>query len=113
VTSFHPGQARSQIRLLKQVLPDLTRLAILGDADVPDTSPNLNKAAANAEGLRAQVLLPGGAEDLDGAFAAFRDEGADALLSLEVPRTSTYGARITELAAAARLPTMFGRDLAR
>jgi putative ABC transport system substrate-binding protein len=113
VTSFDPGQARSQIRLLKQVLPGLTRLAILGDAGVPDTLPNLNKAAANAEGLRAQVLLLGGEEDLDGAFAAFRDEGADALLSLEVPRTSTYGGRIAELAAAARLPTMFGRDLAR
>jgi putative tryptophan/tyrosine transport system substrate-binding protein len=113
VTSFDPGQAMSQIRLLKQVLPGLTRLAILGDAGVPDTLPNLNKAAANAEGLRAQVLLLGGEEDLDGAFAALKDAGADALLSLEVPRTSTYGARITELATAARLPTMFGRDLAR
>jgi len=112
VTSFDPDQARSQIRLLKQVLPGLTRLAILGDAGVPDTLPDLNKAAATAEGLRSQVLLAG-AEDLDGAFAAFKDEGADALLCLEVPRTSTYGGRIVELAAAARLPTMFGRDLAR
>lgn len=112
-TNFDPGQARSQIKLLKQVLPRLSRLAILGDAGVPDTLPNLNRAAAEAEGLHPQVLLLRGAEDLDGAFAAFRDEGADALLSLEVPRTSTYGGRIAELAVAARLPTMFGRDLAR
>ena len=113
VTNFNPDQARSQIQILKQALPGLARLAILGDAGVPDTLPNLNRAAAEAEGLRPQVLLLKDAEDLDKAFSAFRDEGADALLSLEVPRTSTYGRRIAELAAAARLPTMFGRDLAR
>ena len=112
-TNFDPGQARSQIKLLKQVVPGLTRLAILGDAGVPDTLPNLNRAAAEAEGLSAQVLLLRGVEDLEGAFGAFQDAGAGALLSLEVPRTSTYGERIAALAAAARLPTMFGRDLAR
>ena len=112
-TNFDPGQARSQIKLLKQVVPGLTRLAILGDADVPDTLPNLNRAAAEVEGLAPQVLLLRGAEDLAGAFVAFQDGGAGALLSLEVPRTSTYGGRIAALAAAARLPTMFGRDLAR
>ncbi len=113
VTNFNPDQARSQIQILKKALPGLARLAILGDAGVPDTLPNLNRAAAEAEGLHPQVLLLKDAEDLDKAFSAFRDEGADALLSLEVPRTSTYGRRIAELAAAARLPTMFGRDLAR
>ena len=113
VTSFDPEQARSQIRILKQALPGLSRLAILGDAGVPDTLADLNRAAAEALGLRPQVVLLRGVDDLDGAFAAFRDEGAGALLSLEVPRTSTYGGRIAELAAAARLPTMFGRDLAR
>jgi len=113
VTNFNPGQARSQIQIFKKALPGLARLAILGDAGVPDTLPNLNRAAAEAEGLRPQVLLLKDAENLNKAFSAFRDEGADALLSLEVPRTSTYGRRIAELAAAARLPTMFGRDLAR
>ena len=114
VTNFNPGQASSQIQILKKALPELGRLAILGDAGVPDTLPNLNRAAAEDEGLRPQVvLLKGGAEDLDEALSVFRDQGADALLSLEVPRTSTYGRRIAELAAAVRLPTMFGRDLAR
>jgi putative tryptophan/tyrosine transport system substrate-binding protein len=113
VTNFSPNQARSQIQILRKALPGLARLAILGDAGVPDTLPNLNRAAAEAEGLRPQVLLLKDAEDLDKAFSAFRNEGADALLSLEVPRTSTYGRKIAELAAAARLPTMFGRDLAR
>lgn len=113
VTNFDPDQASRQIQILKQAVPSLTRLAILGDAGVPDLLPNLNRAAAEAEGLRPHVLLLKDAEDVDRAFAAFRDDGADALLSLEVPRTSTYGRRIAELAKAARLPAMFGRDLAR
>ena len=58
-------------------------------------------------------MLLRGAEDIEDAFAAFKSEGANALLSLEVPRTSTHGGKIAELAASMRLPTMFGRDLAR
>jgi putative ABC transport system substrate-binding protein len=113
VTSFDPGQARSQIRILKETLPGLSRLAILGDAGVPDILPNLYKAAAEADHLSPHVILLTGADDLQGAFAAFRDRGADALLSLEVPRTSTYGRRISDMATEALMPTMFGRDLAR
>jgi putative ABC transport system substrate-binding protein len=113
VTNFDPAQARTQIRILKQTVPGLSRLAILGDAGVPDTLPNLYTVEAEAAGLHSQVILLRGAEDIEEAFAAFRGEGADALLSLEVPRTSTHGGKIAELALSARLPTMFGRDLAR
>jgi putative ABC transport system substrate-binding protein len=113
VTNFDPAQARTQIRILKQTVPDLSRLAILGDAGVPDTLPNLYTVEAEAAGLHPQVVLLRGAEDIEEAFAAFRSEGADALLSLEVPRTSTHGGKIAERAVSARLPTMFGRDLAR
>jgi len=83
VTNFDPAQARIQISILKQTVPNVARLAILGDAGVPDILPNLYTTEA------------------------------DALLSLEVPRTSTHGGKIAELAVSARLPTMFGRDLAR
>ncbi|AGB71378.1 MULTISPECIES: ABC transporter substrate-binding protein [Rhizobium] len=113
VTNFDPAQAMTQIKILKQTLPNLARLAILGDAGVPDTLPNLYTAEAEAAGLHPQVVLLRGVEDIEGAFEAFRGEGAHALLSLEVPRTSTHGRKITELAVSARLPTMFGRDLAR
>ena len=69
--------------------------------------------AATAEGLRSDVRLLSGLDDVVPAIAAFLREGAGALLVLEVPRTSTYGRTIAELAHEARLPTMFGRDLAR
>ncbi|GGE07986.1 ABC transporter substrate-binding protein [Rhizobium anhuiense] len=112
-TNYDPEQAKKQIRILKQTVPGLSRLAILGDAGVPDTLPNLYMAEARAAGLSPQMVLLKGSEDIEEAFATFTGQQADALLSLEVPRTSTYGARIIEGAVSARLPTMFGRDLAR
>ncbi|MET3754212.1 putative ABC transport system substrate-binding protein [Rhizobium binae] len=112
VTNFDPEQARTQISILKQTVPNLSRLAIMGDAGVPDTLPNLYTAEAEAAGLRPQMVLLRGAEDIEAAFAAFRSDGAEALLSLEVPRTSTHGEQIAERAMSARMPTMFARDLA-
>jgi putative ABC transport system substrate-binding protein len=110
VTNFDPGQAREELRLLKRLIPDLRRIAILGDAGVPDALPRVACAAAKAEGLHAQVLLPRDLVELEDAFVAMRDGCADALVALSVPIVSTYGRRIAELAEAARLPTMFARD---
>lgn len=112
-TSYDPGQARRQVQLLKQVVPALSRLAILGDAGVPKLLVEHSVAAAEATGLRSDVRLLGGADDVVPAIAAFRHAGNQALLVLEVPRTSTHGSAIAELAHEAGLPTMFGRDLAR
>ena len=54
---------------------------------------------------RLRVAAPG--PDLEGAFAALRQEHADALLILEEPVVGVHAKRIAELAARDRLPTMF------
>jgi putative ABC transport system substrate-binding protein len=112
-TTFDPEQAQTQIRLLKEALPGITRLAILADAGTGGVLPELNRVAAEAEGLRPQIIrLRGPMPDLDAAFAAMKDERADAALGVEEPILFAHGRRIAEMAAAARLPTMFVRDLA-
>jgi putative ABC transport system substrate-binding protein len=75
--------------------------------------PNLASAAAKAEGLDTHIFLLRSEGDLAPAFAEFTTTGADALLCLEVPRTTTYGAEIVRLATTARLPAIFARDHAR
>jgi len=112
-TNFDPGQIVEQVRLLKRAAPGRRRLAVLGDAGVPDTLPRLAKAAAEAAGLDVVTHLLSGEDDVAPAFAKFAAANAGALLCLEVPRTTTYGARIVQLAIAARLPAIFGRDHAR
>ena len=112
-TNFDPEQIGEQIRLLKRVVPGLRRLAVLGDVGVPDILPRLARAAAEKNGLGAHIVLLKGKDDLASAFAEFTANGADALLGLEVPRVTTYGDEIVRLAAATRLPAIFGYDHAR
>ncbi len=88
------GGAEEQIRLLKQVVPGLERVAILGDAGVPDLLNRANVAACEAEGIRPQLLLlRGAAEDLDAVFAAIQAERAQAVLGLYVPTVVVLHAR--------------------
>jgi putative tryptophan/tyrosine transport system substrate-binding protein len=111
-TNFDPAQPRAQMRLLKQIVPGLARVAILGDAGVPNAVlDRANWQAAEAEGLRPQsIRLRGAAEDLDAVFASITDERAGAVLGLEVPAVGLHAKRIIALGTAARLPTMFAGD---
>ena len=112
-TSFDPAQAVLQVELLRRVLPGLQRLGILGDAAVPPILAQRATAAAEAVGLRPDVRLLTGPDDVPIAIESLRAEGAQALLVLEVPRTSTHASLIVARAHAAGLPTLAGRDLAK
>jgi putative tryptophan/tyrosine transport system substrate-binding protein len=107
-TSFDPQQSKKQFELLRQVMPNFARVALLSDQDIPDALERANDIAARAIGLQPQMLkVKGPTPDLDGAFAAMNKEGAEALVVLEVPVTIMHRKRIAELASAHRLPTMF------
>lgn len=113
ITSFDPQQARKQFELLKQVVPNLSRVAILSDQDIPRVDgwnplEKVNDAAARAAGVQPQWLkVKGPAPDLEEAFAAMKSERAEVLLVLDVPVPIIHQKRIADLAAKHRVPTMF------
>ena len=113
VTSFDPQQATKQFELLKEVIPNLARVAILSDEDIRHVDgwnplEKANDEAARALGLRPQWLkVKGPTPDLEGAFTAMNHERAEALLVLDVPVPIIHQKRIAELAATNRLPSMF------
>jgi putative ABC transport system substrate-binding protein len=115
VTNHDPRQPRKQFELLKEVLPALTRVTILSDADIPggDASglapiERANVAAARGLRLEPQVFkVKGPNPDLEDVVAAVQGEGAEALLVLEVPVPIAHRKRIAELAAGRGIPTMF------
>ena len=108
IMAFDAQQPRKQLKLLKEVFPNLTRVAILSDVDVADAFGRLSDAAARALGMEPQMLkVRGPTPDLEGAFSAMMKEAAEALVILEVPVTIEHQKRIAELAATHRLPTMF------
>ncbi len=108
VTSFDPHQATKQLELLGEVIPGLKRVAILGDQGVSEALIKASEEQARALGLQPQRLrLAGPSPDLEGAFAAIKQEHADAVLVLEEPVLGVYATKIAELAAKDHIPTMF------
>lgn len=108
VTSFDPQQATKQLQLLKQVIPGLKHVAILGDQGVSEALMKSGEEQARALGLEPQRLRVAGPNpDLEAAFAAFKQEHADALLVLEEPVLGVHAKTIADLAAKNRLPALF------
>src|ERR1700757_2629202 len=56
VTCFDPRQATKQFQLLKEVIPNLKRVAILGDQGVSEALMKAGEEQARAVGLQPQVL---------------------------------------------------------
>jgi putative ABC transport system substrate-binding protein len=107
VTSFDPHQATKQLELLREVIPGVRRVAVLGDQGVSEALMKASEQQAQALGLQSQRLRVAAPNpDLEGAFAAMRREHADALLVLEEPVPGVYAKEIAELAVKDRLPTM-------
>jgi putative tryptophan/tyrosine transport system substrate-binding protein len=114
VTNHDPELPIRQMALLKEMIPTLTRVAIFSDADIPGADASglapidqANAAAARVAGLTPQVLkLRGPKPDFDAAFRAMANEGAGALVALEVPAVFAIANVVAELATARRIPTM-------
>src|SRR6266849_2371848 len=73
VTSFDPQQAKKQLELLKEAIPGLRRVAVLGDQGVSEALMKASEVQARALGLQPQRLRVAGPNpDLEGALAAVR-----------------------------------------
>jgi putative tryptophan/tyrosine transport system substrate-binding protein len=107
VTTFDPQQATKQFELLREVIPGLKRVAILGDQGVSEALMKASEEQAHALGLQSQRLRLTATTDLEGTFAAIKQEHADALLVLEEPVLGVHAPKIAELAAKEHLPTLF------
>jgi putative ABC transport system substrate-binding protein len=108
VSCFDPQQATKQFELLREVIPNLKRVAILGDQGVSEALIKAGEEQARSLGLQPQPLrIAGPNPGLEATFAAIKQEHADALLVLEEPLLGVYAKQIAELAAKDNLPTVF------
>jgi putative ABC transport system substrate-binding protein len=114
VTTNDPELAARQMALLKEVYPRLSRVAILSDPSIPGGDANglapidrANLAAASAAGLTPQLVKVSSPKpDLEGAFKTMADQGAEALVVLEVPAVFNIARSVADMGTARRLPTM-------
>ncbi len=106
--TFDPQQPRRQLELLKEAIPGVRTVAILDDAGVAQFLNEQIDQQARALGLQTRLHRIAAAEPrLEEAFAAMREEHADAVLVQEVPLLAIHRKTIAQLAAKQGLPTLF------
>jgi putative ABC transport system substrate-binding protein len=94
------------LQILKEIIPGISRVAVLGDPAV--NAPQLRELEKVARALAVETkALEATSENLDGAFQAAKNWRANALIVLSNPLTLAYRARIGDLAAKTGLPTMY------
>jgi putative ABC transport system substrate-binding protein len=96
------------MELLKDILPGVSRVAVLFD---PTSSPaaqlKASEAAARSLRVRLQTLKVGRSDELGPAFAAAQKNRAEGLIIFGSAFVFAHRTRLVELAAIHRLPTIF------
>ena len=96
-----------QLQLFKEALPWATRIALLSFyPDLARAIQSATEAAARSLGLNARVFQIRDVAELDAAINSAKTERADGVHLLPSPFFNRYRARIDELAAKHRLPTI-------
>jgi putative ABC transport system substrate-binding protein len=105
-----PDIVGKQLQFLRELMPKLSRAAVLWNPTNASNVPQLREAeaAAPALGIRLQPLEASGPEQIDRAFAAMTRESVDGLIVLMDGVLSDNRAKITHLAEEHRLPAVYG-----
>jgi putative ABC transport system substrate-binding protein len=108
LSSLSTELAGKRLELLREVVPHLRRLAIMGNVGYPSSVLEMGEvqAAARTLGLEVAPLEIRRAEDIAPAFAALKAR-ADALYLSVDGVVAANRTRIITLALGARLPTIF------
>ncbi len=108
-TSFMaPDLVGKQLELIKEVVPKVSRVALLRHPANPASATYMREAEAAARilDMRLQTLDARNPQEIDSAFAAMTRERADALLIFPDSFFATQRRQIAELAAKRRLPAI-------
>ena len=102
-----------ELELLREVVPKVSRVAVLWNPTNPGNTLQLRgaEAAAQVLGVRLQPLEVRGPGEIDRAFAAITKERTGALLVLLDSMLLAQRVRIADLAARNRLPAVYGLRL--
>jgi len=102
--------AGKRLELLKEILPKLSRVAVLGNSANTGNATQLKETerAAGAFGMQLQYLDILGPKDLETAFREASKERADAVFVLRGPAvTNSQPTLLAQLAVKSRLPAAY------
>jgi putative ABC transport system substrate-binding protein len=109
LSTLAPEISGKQMELLKEIVPKLLRVGVLGSSIAPGNSQALKeiKLAAGAFGVKLEYLEVRDPNDIETAFRAASKAHADAVLVLPSPITLSQRKQIADLATKSRLPAMY------
>jgi len=103
-----PDLVGKQLAVLKEIAPNVSRVALLRNPANPASAAQLREAeaAARALGVRLQILEARNPQEIDSAFAAMTRERAGGLVILADSIFTNQLRQIAEIAAKKRLPAI-------
>ena len=97
-----------RLELLKEAIPQLSRVAVLWTPDYPaSTTWRRAEVAAQSLGVHLQSAEVRNRDDLEPAFAAIKKERAEGLFMIRSPIVNDLTRRIVELAVKNALPAIY------
>ena len=109
LATLAPGISGKLLELLKEVVPRLFRVAVLGTSTQPGNAQSLSETelAARAFGVQLEYLDVRGPDDIEIAFRAAGKGHADGILVLQSPIINSQRIHVADLAIKSRLPGIF------
>jgi ABC-type uncharacterized transport system substrate-binding protein len=98
------------LELFKEVVPTLSRVAVIFDPATPSHGPALKAAEAGGPKLRLRIkpVSVGSATEYESAFSSIVREHADGVLVLSTPLFIAGAKPLADLTMAHKLPSLFG-----
>jgi len=111
LATLAPELTGKQLELMKEIVPRLSRVAVLGSSTRSGNAQSLKETelAAGAFGVKLQYLDILSPKDIETAFRAASKGRADAVLVLTSPFATSQRTQITDLAVKNRLPAIYDR----
>ena len=109
LSTLAPEISGKRLELLKEIIPGLSRIAVLGSSINSGNTQALRESelAANAFGLKVEYLDVLSPKDINTAFQAAHNWRAEAILHLSSAVLNSVRKETVDLAIKSRLPTIF------
>src|SRR5438876_1536247 len=109
LSTLSPEISGKRLELLKEIVPKLSRVAVLGNSTVPGNAQALRETerAAGVFGVKLQYVEIENPEEIESAFRAARKGHADAVLVLGSQVVTSHAKQFAELAAKSQLPAIY------
>ena len=109
LANFNPELSGKRVELLKEIIPQLIRVAVFGTSTTPGNEQALREVELAAGALKVKLLYLDiqGPKDIETVFRAASKGRADAILVLSGPLLNSHRTQIVGLAAKNRLPAIY------